>query len=90
MVSIPVRRVIDNLPLAEMQATVEAFTAPLSRLLPDARLQRNVPLAVAGILSLESPVITEMAQGIPRSAGSNWAIAKRFYRLLRNPRISTH
>lgn len=89
MASMPVKQVIDNLPVAEMQATIEEFTAPLSALLPDARLRRNVALAVAGILSRESPVITEMAQGIPRSAGSNWAIAKRFYRLLGNPRLST-
>lgn len=62
----------------------------LSALLPDARLRRNVPLAINGILSRESPVITEMAQGIPREAGSNWALAKRFYRLLNTQRLSTH
>ena len=86
---IPDKSVIDNLPMTEIEATVEAFVAPLSTLLPDARLQRNVVLAVAGIVSRESPVVTEMAQGAPRSAGSNWALAKRFYRLLSTSRIST-
>ncbi|MGC9400679.1 MAG: hypothetical protein ACP5HM_16320 [Anaerolineae bacterium] len=89
MTSIPNRAAIDNLRVDEVRATIAECAAPLSHLLADARLRRNVPLALQGILSRTSPVITKMAQGMPRSVGSAWAVAKRFYHLLRTRRIST-
>ena len=89
MVSIPFAEAISKLPVAELQHTIEEFVRPVSRRLPDVRLQRIVPLAVQGIVSSESPIITQMAQGIPRSEGSIWAVAKRFYRFLHNANFTT-
>jgi hypothetical protein len=67
--------------MTELQQTIAEFVRPVSRRLPDARLQR--------IVSRESPVIMQMAQGIPRTEGSVWAVAKRFYRFLGNANFTT-
>jgi hypothetical protein len=89
MVSLPVKDVISKLPVAELQETLEDFVRPVSQVLPDMRLRRIVSLAVQGIVSSESPVLTHMAQGVPRTEGSVWAVAKRFYRFLGNARFTT-
>lgn len=89
MINIPFAIAMSKLPVQELQKTVEAFVRPVSNRLPDVRLQRIIPLAVQGIVSSESPVITQMAQGIPRSVGSVWAVAKRFYRFLGNDNFTT-
>jgi hypothetical protein len=89
MINIPFAKAIDKLPVQELYQTVEEFVRPMSSRLPDVRLQRIIPLAVQGIVSSESPVITQMAQGIPRTVGSTWAIAKRFYRFLGNDNFTT-
>ena len=84
MTSIPFTEAVSKLPVTELQQTIDEYVRPVSDRLPDARLQRLVPLAVQGIVSSESPVITQLAQGIPRTEGSVWAVAKRFYRFLGN------
>ena len=89
MTSIPFREVVNKLPVAELKQTVEEFVAPMSQMLPDVRLQRIVALAVRGIISSRSPVIQRMAQGIARTEGAVWAVAKRIYRFLGNDRFTT-
>ena len=76
MISLPFQEVISKLPVAEMNQTLEDFVGQVSAQLPDARLQRIVPLAVRGILSSASPVVTQMAQGISRTEGTVWAVAR--------------
>ncbi|MGI8587896.1 MAG: hypothetical protein ACR2M0_09465 [Chloroflexia bacterium] len=89
MQSIPVARSLAQLPAAELEQTLNRFLAPMQAILPDARLRRVLPLAVAGILASQSPQVTRMAQPVSRRlVGKVSAAAKRIYRLLGNRRIS--
>lgn len=67
---------------------MRTFLQPVTDRLPDQRLRRTVELAVRGIVGGQSPVITNMARGVARDQRSIWPIAKRFYGLLWNDRIS--
>lgn len=90
MESVLIGRVLDKLPIADLEHSLTTFLAPLLDLLPDRRLQRLVPLAVRGILAGATPVITAMAQSVARTDARPWAAAKRLYRWLDNPRVSPH
>lgn len=87
MATLAVNEVLEQLPEAELQASLEEFLEPLMTLIPDKRLQRIIPLAVRGILGSESPVITRMAQMVSRTESGVWSAAKRMYRLLKNKRV---
>jgi hypothetical protein len=71
-----------------MEESLEAFVAPMAEILPDRRLQRVVSLAVRGILSGQTPVITAMAQGVSRLEAETWPAAKRMYRFMCNERFN--
>lgn len=88
MNTIAASTVMDQLPVAEVQASLRAFLAPLMTRLPDKRLGRVVVLAVQGILGSQSPVVAQMAQVVSRSESAVWPAAKRLYRLLHNERFS--
>jgi hypothetical protein len=55
---------------------------------PDARLRRVLLLAVAGILTAQSPCVTRRASPTSRRRVRQVSAAKRIYRLLSNPRLS--
>jgi hypothetical protein len=76
-----------NMPVAELEAAIEQFLEPVTTRLPDQRLGKVVRLAVQGISSSQSPIITQMARGVAHVSTTIWAMAKRFYRLLANRRI---
>lgn len=88
MTTIAVSDMLDQLPLAEVQASLREYLAPMMEVLPDKRLGRVVPLAVQGILGSESPVVTQMAQTVARTESGVWPAAKRIYRLLQNDRFT--
>jgi hypothetical protein len=88
MDTIAASTVLDQLPVAEVQASLHGFLAPMMTRLPDKRLGRVVALAVQGILGSQSPVVAQMAQVVSRSESSVWPAAKRLYRLLYNERFS--
>lgn len=88
MNSIPQSDKLADLPVAELEAAITQFLKPVTQRLPDKRLSQVVRLAVQGISSSQSPLITQMARGIGRSSKTMWAMAKRFYRFLSNPRLS--
>jgi hypothetical protein len=90
MLNIPLSEILSKLPLEEMEQTLDAFTNPLSDLLPEKRLRRVVPLAIRGILTNETPVIAAMAQSVSRQEAECWAAAKRMYRFLENERFNHH
>jgi hypothetical protein len=90
MESVPIRDVLDKLPVAALEHSLTTYLAPMLALLPDRRLERVVPLAVRGILASESPVVTAMAQSVARTDCDPWPAAKRIYRLLDNPRVPPH
>ena len=88
MFTIPLNDVLDKLPAAELEQTLEAFVAPLVERLPDQRLKRMVPRAVRGILTSETPVITAMARSTSRTEADPWPAAKRLYRFVKNKRFN--
>ena len=87
MSSIVIKECLAKLPVAELERSLEAFVAPLTRMLPDRRLQRVPSLAVRGILGGQTPVITAMAQSVSRLESDTWPAAKRIYRFLYNERF---
>jgi len=88
MIDKGVKEVLDKLPTAELENSMETFLKPMMEVLPDKRLQGVVSLAVRGILGSQSPVVTQMAQTVARSESGVWAAAKRVYRFLDNERFS--
>ena len=88
MLNIPLAEILDKLPLRELHQALRKFVSPIADLLPDKRLRNLIPLAVRCILASESPVIAAMAQSASRHKAQSWAIAKRFYRWLNNPRFN--
>ena len=90
MLNIPLAEILAKLPVEEMERTLSEFVTPMTSLLPDKRLQRNVSLAVRCILANETPVIVAMAQSVSRQEAECWATAKRIYRFLENERFNHH
>ena len=90
MLNIPLAKILNKLPIAEMEQTLSEFIQPLTELLPDKRLRKVVPLAVRGILTNETPVIAAIAQSVLRQEADCWAAAKRLYRFMKNKRFNHH
>lgn len=67
MHTIPQNETLANLPVAELEQAIEQFLQPVTERLPDKRLSRVVCLAVQGISSSQSPIITQMARGLARA-----------------------
>ena len=88
MTTIAVNDVLEQLPVTEVQASLNEFLGPMMDVLPDKRLGQVVPLAVQGILGSGSPVVTQMAQSVSRLESEVWPAAKRIYGLLQNERFS--
>lgn len=55
---------IDRLPVAELQAGLELFLQPVLQHLLEQRLRSAAKLAVQGIVGSQSPLLTQMAQGV--------------------------
>jgi len=88
MTSILQGAAINKLPVAELQADLDVFLQPILRRLPEQRLRAVAKLAVQGVLSSQSPVLTQMARGVVREEETIWPAAKRFYRFVWNERFS--
>ena len=84
MLNIPPAKILNKLPIAEMEQTLNEFISPLTELLPDKRLKKVVPLAVRGILTNETPVIAALAQSVLHQEADCWAAAMRLYRFMKN------
>jgi hypothetical protein len=87
MIDIALKTVMDKLPVAELEQSLETFLSPVFAVLPDRRLTRVVALSVRGIIGSESPVVTKMAQSVARTENGVWAAAKQMYRLLGSERV---
>ena len=87
MIDIAIKAVMDKLPVATLEQSLELFLNPLCAVLPDHRLTKVVALSVRGIIGSESPVVTKMAQNVARTDSGVWAAAKQIYRLLGNDRV---
>jgi hypothetical protein len=91
--SFPLYRILqkgiaDNLPIEELNETLHAFLEPVWRHLPEKRLREVSYVAVQGLISGQSPLVTHMARGVGHSEETIWPVAKRVYRFLWNKRFS--
>lgn len=77
-----------KLPQHELKESLRAFLRPLTDVLPDSRLPAVAELMVQGIVSSESPIITQIARGVAHNDHSIWLTSKRAYRFLSNGRFS--
>jgi hypothetical protein len=88
MDSIPQDGLLGNLPTEELLSEIAAFLEPVLMHLPDERFRKTCRLAVQGIVSGQSPMITRMARGVKRQQLTVWAMSKRIYRFVRSKRFS--
>lgn len=88
MPTIAQKSIVAKLPQHELQQSLRVFLHPLTTLLPDRRLPVVTELMVQGIISSESPVITQIARGVAHGDHSIWLTSKRAYRFLSNARFS--
>lgn len=88
MDSILQNEAIDKLPVSELRATLDRFLEPMLMHLPEKRLREVGKLAVQGILSGQSPLVTQMARGVRPEGKTTWSTAKRLYRFIWNKRFS--
>ncbi len=79
---------IRQLPIAELQESLETFLEPVTVQLPDARLPAVVRMMVQGIVASESPLVTQIARSTRESERGVLMTSKRGYRLLANERLS--
>lgn len=88
MDSIPQDGLLGNLPTAELLSEISAFLEPVVVHLPDERFRKTCRLAMQGIVSGQSPMITQMARGAKRQQLTIWAMSKRIYRFVHSKRFT--
>jgi hypothetical protein len=79
---------VANLPATELEEALGAFLEPLLMHLPEKRVREVGKLAVQGIISGQSPLISQMARGVAGQGETIWPMAKRLYRFIWNDRFS--
>ena len=84
MPSIHPNEVIANLPTDELQTSLHTFLQPVTNLLPDVRLCAVAELIAQGIVTSQSPVVTQIARGTRYTDETVWPTCKRAYRFLGN------
>jgi hypothetical protein len=84
MPSIHPNDVIANLPTEELQLSLRAFLQPVTSLLPDVRLRAVAELIAQGIVTSQSPVVTQIARATRYTDETVWPTCKRAYRFLGN------
>ena len=84
MPSIHPNDVIANLPADELQRSLREFLQPVTDLLPDVRLRAVAELITQGIVTSQSPIVTQVARGTRFTDETVWPTCKRAYRFLGN------
>jgi hypothetical protein len=79
---------IAKLPVAELDRSLRKFVSPVTDLLPDVRLSAVIELMLRGIVTSQSPVVTQIARGAGRTDATIWPTCQRAYRFLGNTRFS--
>jgi hypothetical protein len=88
MPTIPQTNLLGKMPVSELRASLHEFVQPVTELLPDPRLRAVAQLIVQGIVTNESPLVTQIARGAGHSDETIWPAAKRIYRFLANDRLT--
>jgi len=77
-----------KLPAAELNRSLAGFLQPVTDLLPDHRLTPVIHLMIQGIVTSQSPIITQMARGASHLDQSIRPTCQRSYRFLANPHFT--
>src|SRR3989442_233604 len=89
MSTLPQTEALANLPISELNQSVHEFLQPLTELLPDVRLGAVAELIVRGLVTSQSPVVTQIARGASHNDETIWPTCQRAYRFLWNSRFSS-
>jgi hypothetical protein len=79
---------IAKLPVTELNKSLQAFLEPVTCLLPDARLGVVAELITRGIITSQSPIVTQIARGAGHMDETIWPTCQRAYRFLGNKHFS--
>ena len=88
MSTITQTRLLDKLPVAELNVSLQTFLEPVVALLPDRRHAAVLDLLVRGIVASQSPLVTQIARGASHLDDTVWPTCQRAYRFLGNKRFS--
>jgi hypothetical protein len=88
MASISHRELLAKLPTDELNRQLDEFLQPVNNLLPDRRLRAVTTLMTQGIVTSQSPIITQIARSHARLQATIWPTTKRGYRFLANPHFT--
>jgi hypothetical protein len=80
--------VLDKLPVEELNGSLQTFLEPVAGLLPDVRHVAVLDLLVRGIVTSQSPLVTQIARGASHWDDTIWPTCQRGYRFLGNKRFS--
>lgn len=78
-----------NLPAADLDCSLREFLNPFVELLPDARLKPVARMITRGLVTSQSPLVTQIARGSGHADETIWPTCQRAYRFLSNPRLSS-
>ena len=79
---------IAKLPVSELNQSLREFVRPVTDLLPEVRLSTVAEVIVRGIVTSQSPVVTQIARGVSHADDTVWPTCRRAYRFLSNSRFS--
>ena len=88
MPTLPLNETFAKLSVSELNASLHAFMQPVTALLPDVRLGAVAELLTRGIVSSQSPIVTQIARGASYHDQSVWPTCQRAYRFLDNQHFS--
>lgn len=89
MTTVAQTQALANLPISELNQSMHEFLQPLVELLPDVRLGAVAELIVRGLVTSQSPLVTQIARGASHTDETIWPTCQRAYRFLSNPRFSS-
>jgi hypothetical protein len=84
MSSISHNELLAKLPADELHTSLRQFLEPVADLLPDVRLRPVTELITQGIVTSQSPIVTQIARGAGSLDQTIWPTCKRTYRFLSN------
>ena len=87
MLSIPYNDLLAKLPERELHDSLHEFLKPATTLLPDTRLCAVAELMLQGIVTSQSPIVTQIARGADHADATVWPTCRRAYRFLANERF---
>jgi len=88
MQSIIQNEILAKLPGQELCDSLHLFLQSFTAVLPDPRLRAVAELMIQGVVTSQSPIVTQIARGAGYTEATVWPTCKRAYRFLANERFS--